>query len=91
MLKARYAPGWPREKLLMAGPDQQQLRQHHYAKGFLNTSFLCTDLVRAQAKVRLQFPGDLLYGPPALIGTHDLSRGPLVQIGHRILVCFGPL
>jgi hypothetical protein len=67
----------------MAGPDQQQLCQHRDAKGCLNMSFLCTDLVHVQAKVRLQFPGDLLYGPPALIGTHDLSRGPLVQIGHQ--------
>jgi hypothetical protein len=51
----------------------------------LNTSFLYTDLVRAQAKVRLQFPGALLYGPPALLGTHDWSRGPLVQMGHQDL------
>ena len=40
----------PRENLLMAGTDQQQIRHHRDAKGLLNASFLRTDLVLAQAR-----------------------------------------
>src|SRR6266571_6745832 len=83
MLQLRNAPRRPRENLLMAGPDQQQIRQYCYAKGLLDASLLCADLVSSQPKVRLQLPIDLRHGPPSLIGTHHLSRRPLVQIGHQ--------
>ena len=67
----------------MAGPDQQQIRQHCYAKGFLDASFLCAHLVCTQSQVSLEFPIDLLHGPSALVGTDHLSRNPFVQIGHQ--------
>src|SRR3954471_9515006 len=83
MLKLCYAPRCPRANFLMAGTDQQQIRQHRYAKGVRDAPFFRTDLVFTQPEVRLQLSIDLLYGPPSLIGTHDLSRRPLVQIGHQ--------
>src|SRR6516162_10262448 len=83
MLELCYAPRRPRENLLMAGPDQQQIRQHCYAKGFLDASFLCAHLVCTQSQVSLEFPIDLLHGPSALVGTDHLSRNPFVQIGHQ--------
>ena len=67
----------------MAGTDQQQIRQYRYTKGVLDPSLLPTHLVCTQSQVSLEFPVDLLYGPPALIGTYHLSRDPLVQIGHQ--------
>ena len=67
----------------MTGTDQQQIRQNRNAKGLLDAPFLCTDLVAAQPKVRLELAVDLLHGPPSLVRTHDLSRDPLVQIGHQ--------
>src|SRR5215471_18196362 len=83
MLQLCNAPRGPRENLLMAGTDQQQIRQYCYTKGFLDPSLLPTHLVCAQSQVSLEFPIDLLYGPPALICTYHLSRDPLVQIGHQ--------
>ena len=67
----------------MARTDQQQIRQHRNAERLLDTLLICTDLVLPQPEVCLQFPIDLLHGPPSLIGTHHLSRRPLVQIGHQ--------
>src|SRR5437588_1197425 len=83
MLQLRNAPRRPRENLLMAGTDQQQIRHDRNAKGAFDTSFLCTDLVSAQPKVRLELAVDLLHRPPSLVRTHYLSRDPLVQIGHQ--------
>ena len=67
----------------MAGTDQQQIRQHRNAKGFLDPSLLPTHLVDPQSQVCLEFPLDLLHRPPALVCTYHLSRRPLVQIGHQ--------
>src|ERR1043166_4144336 len=83
MLQLRNAPRRPRENLLMASPDQQQIRQDRNAKRLLDPSLSPTDLVLAQSEVRLQLPIDLLYRPPSLVCTYDLSRRPLVQIGHQ--------
>ena len=47
----------------MAGTDQQQIRQHRDAKGLLDASLLCTDLVFTQSQVGLEFPIDLLSVP----------------------------
>src|SRR5262249_2842496 len=88
--RSRRCPtGWlgarcSRENLLVAGTDQQQIRQYPYTKGFLDPSLLPTHLVCAQSQVRLEFPVDLLYGPPALLCTYHLSRRPLVQMVTRI-------
>src|SRR5215471_7841172 len=83
MLQLGNAPRGPKENLLMAGTDQQQVRQYRYTKGFLDPSLLPTHLVLAQAQVGLEFSIDLLYGPSSLVGTDYLSRDPLVQIGHQ--------
>src|SRR5918999_789209 len=83
MLQLGNAPRCPRENLLMAGTDQQQIRQHRKAERLLDALLLSTDLVLSQPQVRLQLPIDLLHGPPSLIRRHHLSRGPLVQIGHQ--------
>ena len=40
-------------------------------------------LVLTQPEVRLQLTVDLFHRPSALVGTDDLSRDPLVQIGHQ--------
>ena len=47
----------------MASTDQQQICQDRNAKGAFDASFLCTDLVFAQPKVRLQVSIDLLSVP----------------------------
>src|SRR5215471_1222617 len=83
MLQLRNTPRCPRTNLLMAGTDQQQIRQHRNAKGFLDPSLLPTYLVCPQAQVRLEFSIDLLHWPPSLIRAHHLSPRPLVQIGHQ--------
>src|SRR5215813_10363287 len=83
MLQLCYAPGCPRENLLMAGTDQQQIRQDRYAKGLLDPSLFSTDLVRAQTEVGLQLAVDLFDGPSALVCPYHLSRNPFVQIGHQ--------
>src|SRR2546426_6197666 len=83
MLKLRYTPRLPRNNLLMACTDQQQIRHHCYAKGLLDPSLFPTDLVLAQPEVGLQLAIDLFYWPPSLICTYHLSRDPLVQIGHQ--------
>ena len=67
----------------MAGPAQQQRRQYGDAKGFLNASFLCADLVLAQAEVGLQLAVDLFDRPSSLVCPYHLSRNPFVQIGHQ--------
>ena len=67
----------------MAGTDQQQIRQHRYAKGFSIRPSSPLTWCAPQSQVSLEFPIDLLYGPSALIGTYHLSRDPLVQIGHQ--------
>src|SRR5262249_982019 len=56
MLQLCNAPRCPGAYLLMAGPDQQQIRQHRNAKGFLDPSLLPTHLVFTQAQVGLEFP-----------------------------------
>src|SRR2546428_12271038 len=83
MLQLRHTPRLARDHLLMARTDQQQIREHRYAKGLLNPSLVLTDLVFAQPEVRLQLAIDLFHWPPSLIRTHYLSRDPLVQIGHQ--------
>src|SRR5215468_2597889 len=83
MLQLCNAPRCPRENLLMAGTDQQQIRQDRYTKGVLDASFLSPYLVCPQSQVGLEFPIDLLHGPSALVGTDHLPRDPLVQIGHQ--------
>src|SRR5918992_2070246 len=88
MLQLRNAPRRSRENLLMAGTDQQQIRQHRDAKGLLDASLLCTDLVFTQSQVGLEFPIDLLHGPSSLVCTYHLSRDPLVQIGHQDFCIF---
>src|SRR4029434_3338343 len=88
MLQLRNAPRCPRANLLMAGTDQQHIRQYANTTRFLNLSLLPTHLVGTQSQVRLEFPIDLLYGPSALIGTDHLSRNPFVQIGHQDFCLF---
>src|SRR6266566_3713095 len=83
MLQLRNAPRLARDDLLMTRTDQQQIRQHRHTKGLLDPSFLLTDLVLAQPEIRLQLAVDLFHGPSSLVGTHHLSRDPLVQIGHQ--------
>src|ERR671935_1201071 len=83
MLQLGNAPRGPRENLLMAGPDQQQIRQDRYTKGVLDSSCLSTYLVCPQSQVSLEFPIDVLHGPSALVGPDHLSRDPLVQLGHQ--------
>src|SRR5712692_4594953 len=83
MLKLRNTPRRPRENLLMAGTDQQHIRQYRDVKGFLDPSLLPAHLVCPQAQVRLELPIDLLHWPPSLIRTHHLSWDPLVEIGHQ--------
>src|SRR5215216_3351622 len=83
MLKLRYTPRLPRNNLLMARTDQQQIRHHRNAKGLLDPSLFPTDLVLAQPEVCLQLAIDLFYRPPSLVRTYHLSRDPLVQIGHQ--------
>jgi len=72
----------------MAGTDQQQIRQDRYAKGLLDPSLFPADLVLAQPEVCFQLPIDLLHRPPSLVCSHDLSRRPLVQIGHQDFCLF---
>src|SRR5215831_11270060 len=67
MLQLCNAPRGPWENLLMAGTDQQQIRQHGNAKGFLDPSLLPTHLMFAQSQVRLEFPVDLL---DVIVATH---------------------
>src|ERR687883_143789 len=88
MLELRYAPRCPRENLLMTGPDQQQIRQDRYTKGFLDPALLPADLVFTQAQIGLEFPIDLLDRPSVLVSTDHLSRDPLGQIGHQDLGLF---
>src|SRR4030095_1020425 len=83
MLQLGNAPRGPWEHLLMAGTDQQQIRQDCYPKGVLDPSLLPTDLVLAQPEVRLQLAVDLFHWPSSLVGTDHLSRDPLVEIGHQ--------
>src|SRR5689334_4087707 len=83
MLQLPKTPWRSWENLLMAGADQQQIRQDSDTKRLLDSSFLFTDLVLTQAQVGLEFPIDLLYGPSALVCTYHLSRNPFVQIGHQ--------
>src|SRR4030095_5567239 len=83
MLQLRHAPRLTGENLLMAGTDQQQIRQHRDAKGLLDASLLCTDLMFSQSQVCLQLAVDLFHRPSALVGTDYLPRDPLVQIGHE--------
>jgi len=77
MLELCNAPGCPRENLLMAGADQQQVRQDRYPKGFLDPSLLPTDLVFPQAQVGLEFSIDLLSVP--------LRRPLYTQVMRRLL------
>src|SRR6266478_10229445 len=83
MLQLRHAPRRPREHLLMAHTDQQQIREHRYTKGLLDASLLRTDLVLSQPEVRLQCALDPLHGPPSLIRPPHLSRRPRVQMGQQ--------
>src|SRR5919201_4213424 len=85
MLQLGNAPRGPWEHRLMAGTDQQQIRQDRYPKGVLDPSLLPTDLVLAQPEVCLQLTVDLFHGPSALVGTDHLSRDPFVEIGHQDL------
>jgi hypothetical protein len=73
MLQLRNTPRRPWENLLMAGTDQQPIRQHRNAKGVLDALLLCTDLVLTQPKGGLQFPGDLLNG---MITTIPSPKSP---------------
>src|SRR5215468_7475315 len=90
MLQLCHAPRCPGAYLLMARTDQQQIRQHRDAKGFLDPSLFATDLVLAQPEVCLQLTVDLFHRPPSLVGTDHLSRDPLARLVTRIFVCFGP-
>jgi len=63
MLKLSHTPRLARDDLLMARSEQQQIRQHGYAKGLLNPSLVLTDLVLAQPEVRLQLAIDLFHLP----------------------------
>jgi hypothetical protein len=65
MLQLRNTPRRPWENLLMAGTDQQQIRQHRNAKGFLDALLLRTDLGRPQPQVGLQFPMGMVQKYPA--------------------------
>src|SRR5262249_9771681 len=67
MLQLRNAPRRPRENLLMAGTDQQHIRHDRNAKGAFDASFLRTDLVFTQPKVRLEPTVDLL---DVIVTTH---------------------
>ena len=59
----------------MAGTDQQQIRQYRNAKGLLDTSLLCTDLMFSQAKVCLQLAVDLFHRLSSLEGFGVLRFG----------------
>src|SRR5215471_6595763 len=83
MLQLCNTPRRPRENLLMADTDQQQIRQDRNAEGLLDPPLFPTDLVLTQPEVRLQLAVDLFHRPSSLVGTDYLSRDPLVQIGHQ--------
>ncbi len=68
----------------MAGTEQQQIREHRNAKGFLNAPLLPTHLVCTQSQVRLEFPIDLLswyirihvcLGAASLFSRDELENG----------------
>jgi hypothetical protein len=61
----------------MACTDQQQIRQHRYAKGLLDASLLCTDLMCSQPEVYLQLAVDLFSVP--------LRRPLYTQVLRRLL------
>src|SRR5437660_12391041 len=89
MLQWRQAPRLAGENLLMAGTNQQQIRQHRDAKGLLDASLLPAHLVCTQSYGCREFPVDVLDRPPSLIRTPHLSGDPLVQIGPQDFRMFG--
>src|SRR2546425_8078658 len=83
MLKLGHAPRLTGKHLLMAHTDQQQICQYRHAEGLLDPPLFPTDLVLAQPEVRLQLAVDVFPRPSSLVGTHHLSRDPLVEIGRQ--------
>ena len=72
----------------MARPDQQQIRQGPPCQRTSVRPPTHTDLVLAQAKVRLQLAINLLQLATSLMHHTTCRRGPLVQIGHQDFCMF---
>src|SRR2546425_1359667 len=87
MLQLRHTPRLARDHLLMARTDQQQIREHRYAKGLLNPSLVLTDLVFAQPEVRLQLAIDLFHLPDIMPPKVEAFTRYISRPRHRYATC----
>jgi len=82
MLEFRETPWFSRNDLMMAQPQDKQVRQQGNPEGFFMPLQVAAHLMLAQSEIRFQAPIDDLDTPPELIQPNHLSRRHIWQIGH---------